>query len=163
LSPPDSSSIFFIQSYISPFAISQGTVQKVEDMVSNEVEELVMEQCRAMLSKSGLENVLRQFQTHQKPLAETIQLSRELLISSFEALDLFLLDLTMDLSDKLYRITSVEIAKRVSIRGSQHFLHDYRFLVDQISDPENKFGDPMLIVRRSVQEVETLLALHEDS
>ena len=115
-----------------------------------------------MLARSGLIDIVRCSKTFEKPMSSHQELECDKIKYAFEQLDDFLLDLSGDVSESLFRIQSLDISKRVSSKGATMLLATYKELYDMITDPENLYEDPESLIRRSVFEVETLLSLSEE-
>ena len=91
-----------------------------------------------MLVKAGLSTLLRAFQTNPKPISKGENSSPQAVTTAFANLDMFLLDLSMEFSDKLFKLQSTKIASRVGSQGSRMFLQAYKYLISCILDPENE-------------------------
>ena len=91
-----------------------------------------------MLERAGLVEIQSAFKDANHSISKSANTSPGLISGAFLKLDRFLLDLSMEMSDKLFRIQSPEIAKRVASSGSEKFLEEYKFIVGVIQDPKNE-------------------------
>jgi conserved oligomeric Golgi complex subunit 6 len=83
-------------------------------------------------------------------------------VESLAKLDTFLISAGMDSQCMFSKITSLAISRKVSQRVLMAFLNQYKMLVGAILDPVNKYEFPSSLVSRTVDEVETLLSLHNE-
>ena len=113
-----------------------------------------------MLEKAGLSLILHALKTNPVPKSRYEDSSPVNVARAVLKLDQFLLELSMEMSDKLYRLQNSQITKRVALQGSLTFLHEYKYIHEVIVDPANEFSPSIL--KRTPYEVETLLSLHEN-
>ncbi|KAJ3372364.1 Golgi transport complex subunit 6 [Kappamyces sp. JEL0680] len=148
-----------IQTSLSAFTgHTEEQVEKIEKLISNQIGTLVEEQFRSMLLHSGLAGLLDAIGRSKQPLGLDPATDKQVVARAMADLNRFLLDVNMDVTENLYRISSVDISKRVASRGRVLFLEAYRDLVQKIHDPKNKYEFPASLVGRSPEEVEILLA-----
>ena len=132
-------SFYLIQSSLSAFSFTDSEIKTdaFDDLIAREVMALVQEQFESMLKVSGLANLLEALKSLARPLSQHAQTSPNAVTNAMSHFDRFLLGITMDVTESLYRIQSLDIAKRVSQQGSLLFLNAYRSIVKDIEDPSN--------------------------
>ncbi|KAK6099385.1 Golgi transport complex subunit 6 [Batrachochytrium dendrobatidis] len=153
----------YIQMALSSFSFAATQIKEIQDQIDSQIHVLVQEQYSVILSQSGLENLVMHMETLQPPLAHTRTVDAKAVAEAIAKLDLFLVTVTVDVAETLSRISSVQIARRVSQRGFRKFVDTYRNIVAKIMDPINKYEFPSSLIVRSVEEVETLLSLQDSS
>jgi conserved oligomeric Golgi complex subunit 6 len=131
-------SFYSIQSSLSAFSFSDFKIEMLDELISREISLLIQEQCESMLSISGLKPLLEALKTLGRPLSNHAETSASAIGQRMKQLDQFLTGLTLDVSESLYRIQSLDIAKRVSQQGSLLFLNAYQNILKEIRDPANE-------------------------
>lgn len=99
--------------------------------------------------------------TATPPLSLRPGCDRATITSALAILDSFLLTVG-DIYQALESITSLELVQEITKGALVKFLETYKDMADKINDPVNEYQDPQHILGRSVDEVETLLSLHDD-
>ncbi|KAI8892956.1 oligomeric Golgi complex subunit 6 [Globomyces pollinis-pini] len=150
-----------IQTLLTAFSFTDVQVRNLETMIEEQISELVNEQVVTMLKQSGLYPLIRSMEQNQRPFGLQANTDSNAINQSMNQFDKYLLDVTMDVSETLYRIQSLDIGKRVASKGCRMFFDKYKFLVNEILNPENKYEFPATLIRRSVEEVETLLSMSD--
>ncbi|KAJ3253271.1 Golgi transport complex subunit 6 [Boothiomyces macroporosus] len=125
----------------------------------NEINTKTSHQLNTMLDKSGLLELIVKMKSSEKPYSLVPELSTSVISTKLAKLDNYLVNVTMDVSETLYRIKSLDIAKECVKKGCIQFVKEYSWLVSEILDPANKYEFPNSLIRRNVKEVETLLSL----
>ncbi|KAJ1341808.1 hypothetical protein BSLG_003627 [Batrachochytrium salamandrivorans] len=138
-------------------------VQTIQANLDLQVQVLVDEQYSVILRQSGLENLVLHMETNPPPLALSQTTDSKAVAAAMSRLDVFLVTVTVDVAETLANISSVQISRSISQRGFRRFVEAYRGMVAKIMNPENKYEFPASLIIRSVEEVETLLSLQEDS
>ncbi|KAI8916853.1 oligomeric Golgi complex subunit 6 [Entophlyctis helioformis] len=145
---------------LAAFSFAASQVQVLESQIDGQVEVLVSEQYAVILRQSGLSSLVQHMEAAgTTPLGLARGSDARSVAEAMSRLDIFLVTVTVDVADTLSRISSVQIARRVTQQGFRKFVETYRAMVGKIMDPENKYEFPSTLVTRTVEEVETLLSL----
>ncbi|KAH6581108.1 hypothetical protein BASA61_009231 [Batrachochytrium salamandrivorans] len=155
--------LYHVQTAVAAFSFAATQVQTIQANLDLQVQVLVDEQYSVILRQSGLENLVLHMETNPPPLALSQTTDSKAVAAAMSRLDVFLVTVTVDVAETLANISSVQISRSISQRGFRRFVEAYRGMVAKIMNPENKYEFPASLIIRSVEEVETLLSLQEDS
>ncbi|KAJ3275719.1 Golgi transport complex subunit 6 [Terramyces sp. JEL0728] len=141
------------------FGFCEELINEMNAKISQQITILVHEQLNTMLEKSGLLGLIVKMKESEPPYSLLPELETAVISQKLAQLDTYLVNVTLDVSETLYRIKSLDIAKECVRKGSIQFVKEYSWLVNQILDPANKYEFPNSLIRRNIKEVETLLSL----
>ena len=163
----------------SGYKVIEQKVQYLSDEIDTQVKILVEEQYQSLLFMSGFSGIVSSLSRKPKnePMAlfEPSILSPAAIKSSMQLLNHFLQNeggsshddtsttnhpagaATMDVVEKMYKIQSVDVSRRVAARGRTLFLEAYAMIVGEIMDPANKYEFPASLIARSPEELMVLL------
>jgi hypothetical protein len=144
-----------IQTSLSAFSYTDSHIRKLELLVNDQIGVLVEEQYMSMMKMAGLDSLHTAMEVGEKPLSLNLKCDKNAVKAAMTTLSRFLLEVNMDVTENLYRIQSVDIAKRVASKGRTLFLASYKEIVAKLQDPENEYGD---IQFRPVSELSLLLS-----
>lgn len=121
-------------------------IDKVQDLSRQQVQILIQEQYDTMMETSGLAHLLTCINLTiqasgdpHEPLSLVASTSSASIQKSMHQLRDFLVDFSMDVSESLYLVQSVDISRMVAFKGRKKFLDTYRDdIVARIMDPYNK-------------------------
>lgn len=149
----------YIQTTLTSFSFTSTHIQTLETQIDEQVDILVNEQYSVILKQSGLEPLVRHMDSMQPPFALSKFTDSKAVSDAMAKLGVFLVTVTVDVSETLSRINSVQISRRVSHLGFHRFVEVYRRVYNNIMNPKNKYEFPSSLLNRTVEEVETLLSL----
>ena len=144
-----------IQTSLSAFSYTDSHIRKLELLVNDQIGVLVEEQYRSMMTLAGLQSLNTSMEIVEGPLGLDPRTDKKAVSHAMSNLGRFLLEVNMDVTEKLYRIQSVDIAKRVASKGRNLFLKTYKDIVGKLQDPANEYGE---VKFRPVSELELLLS-----
>jgi hypothetical protein len=148
-------SYYLLQSSLAAFTYFEAKGDMLDELITREVMFLVQEQFDEMLKMSGLHQLLEQLKSLPKPLSQHAQTSPTTVEQAMASFDRYLLGLTLDVPETMYRIQSLDIAKRVSQQGSLLFLNAYRTIVLDIEDPANQVMLTNVVPCWSIEKIST--------
>ncbi|RKO87918.1 oligomeric Golgi complex subunit 6 [Blyttiomyces helicus] len=153
-----------IQTALSLYSFTSRQVESIEFQIEAQIEVLVAEQYASLLQQSGLAPLMLAIEaSHDKvPLALVPGMDSRSIADTMTRLDAFFYSVTGEVASTLSRVTSSRLTRRVTKRGFKMFIDAYRRLHTEVMDPANKYEFPSTILARTVEEVETLVAIGQD-
>eukprot|EP00842_Homolaphlyctis_polyrhiza_P003299 jgi/Hompol1/3970/HPOL_003418-RA len=127
-----------IATVLAEFSFTEAQLARIRAQIDQQIEVLVNEQYSVILAQSGLASVASSMASNPQPLALHSGTDSKAILEAMSRLDLFLVTVNVDVSETLLRISSLDIAQRVSQNGFRRFVETYRSIVSRIMDPANK-------------------------
>jgi hypothetical protein len=152
----------FIQTALVLYSFTSARAQAIEQDIDCQMQILEDELHQSILSQSGLYSLISALVTHESsatPLSRIPELDPTVISDTMSRLDGFLCTAGIDASSRVSRITSSRRLRRCLEGGVRRFLASYSRLYEAVMDPKNKYEFPATLMTRSVEEIETLLAV----